>query len=522
MTKTLIVCCLLGAATSVLGAEANVSNFKPASGADGIVATEGARPWESNSVKPLDLKLLFDYGRNPVTRPGGALVEYRAGMWLSAELHLIEPLTVAVQVPFTLQERGILAMQPAANQGFSTGGGIGDVRVTPRIGILRQERAWLDLAFQASLDLPTSSDNLLTTWDEPSVEGLFALGHRFYVGESDAALLVLGNVFGFTAPDRTIDGKQIGAGYGGRFGTALETGRTDLVPARIFGEIEAKTMPRSTFDDGYTPAEWRGGATWCFGPGVSFDVAAGTGINHAPGAPDWRVVSGLAYGSNSCGFAQDKRLLRERAAEAARAEKNAADEAARLAALRAAEEKAAADKAAADKAAADKAAAERLALQARDSDGDGIPDAEDNCPNVAGTVENHGCPAEQKQQVVITGTTLEILDRVHFATGKAKIEKRSFGLLDQVASVLNSHPEMGKVEVQGHTDDRGKVTTNMTLSQARADAVTRYLVGKGIAPDRLRAKGYGPHQPVDKNETPAGREANRRVQFKVLGSTVND
>jgi outer membrane protein OmpA-like peptidoglycan-associated protein len=521
MTSRLIVWCILGTATSVLGAEANVSNFKPSSGADGIVATEGARPWESESVKPLDLKLLVDYGRNPVTRPGGALVEYRAGMWLSAELHLIQPLTVAVQVPFTLQERGILAMQPAANQGFSTGGGIGDIRITPRVGILRQERAWLDLALQASIDLPTSSDNLLTTWDEPSVEGLLALGHRFYVGQSDAALLVLGNVFGFTAPDRTIDGKQIGAGYGGRFGTAFETGRTNLVPARIFGEIEAKTMPRSTFSDGYTPAEWRGGASWCFGPGISFDVAAGTGITNAPGAPDWRVVSGLAYGSNSCGFAQENRLLRERRAmEAAEAERNAADEAARLAARRAAEEKAAAEEAA--RLAAEKAKADRLALEARDSDGDGVPDLQDNCPNVAGPADNRGCPAEQKQQVVISGSTLQILDRVHFATGKATIEKRSFGLLDQVAAVLNGHPEMAKVEVQGHTDSRGAVTTNMTLSQARADAVAKYLVGKGISPERLRARGYGPQQPVDKNETAAGREANRRVEFKVLAPDAAD
>lgn len=513
MTSRLIVCCILGTATSVLAAEANVSNFKPASGADGIVATEGARPWESESVKPLDLKLLVDYGRNPVTRPGGALVEYRAGMWLSAEIHLIEPLTVAVQVPFTLQERGILAMQPTANQGFSTGGGIGDVRITPRVGILRQERAWLDLALQASFELPTSSENLLTTWDQPTAEGLLALGHRFYIGQSDAALLVLGNVFGFTAPDRTIDGKQIGAGYGGRFGTALETGRTDLVPARVFGEIEAKTMPRSTFDDGYTPAEWRGGASWCFGPGVSFDVAAGTGINNAPGAPDWRVVSGLAYGSNSCGFAQEKRLLRERRAEeAALAERNAAEEAARLAALRAAQEKAAAEK----------ADAERLALQARDSDGDGVPDVEDNCPNAAGPAANHGCPAAEKQQVAITGSTLQILDRVHFATGKAKIEKRSFGLLDQVAAVLNGHPEMAKVEVQGHTDNRGTVNTNMVLSQARADSVTRYLIDKGVAAERLRARGYGPDRPIGDNATAAGRETNRRVEFKVLAPDSSD
>jgi len=284
---------------------------------------------------------------------------------------------------------------------------------------------------------------------------------------------------------------------------------------------EAKTMPRSTFSDGYTPAEWRGGASWCFGPGISFDVAAGTGITNAPGAPDWRVVSGLAYGSNSCGFAQENRLLRERRAmEAAEAERNAADEAARLAARRAAEEKAAAEEAA--RLAAEKAKADRLALEARDSDGDGVPDLQDNCPNVAGPADNRGCPAEQKQQVVISGSTLQILDRVHFATGKATIEKRSFGLLDQVAAVLNGHPEMAKVEVQGQTDSRGAVTTNMTLSQARADAVAKYLVGKGISPERLRARGYGPQQPVDKNETAAGREANRRVEFKVLAPDAAD
>jgi OmpA-OmpF porin, OOP family len=62
----------------------------------------------------------------------------------------------------------------------------------------------------------------------------------------------------------------------------------------------------------------------------------------------------------------------------------------------------------------------------------------------------------------------------------------------------------------------------MTLSQARADAVAKYLVGKGISPERLRARGYGPQQPVDKNETAAGREANRRVEFKVLAPDAAD
>ena len=70
------------------------------------------------------------------------------------------------------------------------------------------------------------------------------------------------------------------------------------------------------------------------------------------------------------------------------------------------------------------------------------------------------------------------------------------------------------VEVSGHTDNTGASATNLRLSQARADAVRAYLATKGVAPERMVAKGYGPAQPIAPNTTSAGRAQNRRVELR--------
>src|SRR5262249_43118281 len=109
-----------------------------------------------------------------------------------------------------------------------------------------------------------------------------------------------------------------------------------------------------------------------------------------------------------------------------------------------------------------------------------------------------------------------ILEQVQFDTGKATIKKVSDPLLDEVAKVLKDHPELLKIEVQGHTDDRGLKAQNKILSQNRADAVMKALVKRGIAAGRLVAKGYGQAAPPDTNTTDAGRQKNRRVQFNIV------
>lgn len=110
---------------------------------------------------------------------------------------------------------------------------------------------------------------------------------------------------------------------------------------------------------------------------------------------------------------------------------------------------------------------------------------------------------------------IEILDKVYFDSGKATIQERSFELLDQVVSVIRSN-DVARVEIGGHTDDRGAEESNLTLSQRRAEAVRAYLITRGIPEASLVARGYGEGAPIADNGTPAGRASNRRVEFNVV------
>jgi OmpA-OmpF porin, OOP family len=150
---------------------------------------------------------------------------------------------------------------------------------------------------------------------------------------------------------------------------------------------------------------------------------------------------------------------------------------------------------------------------ATDRDNDTVADHLDNCPNEPGPPDNQGCPAAQKQLVVIKQDRIDIKDKIYFDSGQATIQARSNPLMDQMAKVLNEHPEIAKVIIEGHTDDRGAADFNRTLSQQRAEAVRDYLVKKGVPAERLEAQGFGPDRPVQPNTTSEGRAANRRVEF---------
>ncbi|WP_234981488.1 OmpA family protein [Fontimonas thermophila] len=88
-------------------------------------------------------------------------------------------------------------------------------------------------------------------------------------------------------------------------------------------------------------------------------------------------------------------------------------------------------------------------------------------------------------------------------------------ILDEVAESLKNQPNV-RVEIGGHTDSIGNDAYNHILSQQRAEAVRQYLISRGVSGDRLVAMGYGEFRPVASNETPEGREQNRRVEFKLI------
>ncbi|MFL5261335.1 MAG: OmpA family protein [Anaeromyxobacteraceae bacterium] len=148
-----------------------------------------------------------------------------------------------------------------------------------------------------------------------------------------------------------------------------------------------------------------------------------------------------------------------------------------------------------------------------DRDGDGIPDRLDACPDQPGIPEFKGCAPPAKAE--LKQGKIEIKDKVFFDTGKATIQERSHSLLDDVAKVMQAHPEVQHVVIEGHTDNTGAASFNKTLSAARAAAVRNYLVSRGVEAGRLEAKGLGASRPTQPNTTAKGREANRRVEFIV-------
>ncbi len=151
-----------------------------------------------------------------------------------------------------------------------------------------------------------------------------------------------------------------------------------------------------------------------------------------------------------------------------------------------------------------------------DTDQDGVNDRVDNCINEAGPVANQGCPEKVKQLVVITRERLVIKDKVYFETNKATLAKKSNTLLDQIGAIVVGHEEIRLLQIEGHTDNSGVPEQNLQLSQDRADAVKAYLVKKGVAASRLKAIGFGQNKPSDTNDTPVGRENNRRVEFNIV------
>lgn len=108
-----------------------------------------------------------------------------------------------------------------------------------------------------------------------------------------------------------------------------------------------------------------------------------------------------------------------------------------------------------------------------------------------------------------------VLKNIFFDSGKSTLKPESQKELENLMKMLNDIPTL-KIEISGHTDNVGAAAMNKKLSQDRAKAVVDYVVSKGINADRLTFVGYGFDQPKASNETPEGRQENRRTEFKVL------
>jgi OmpA-OmpF porin, OOP family len=145
-----------------------------------------------------------------------------------------------------------------------------------------------------------------------------------------------------------------------------------------------------------------------------------------------------------------------------------------------------------------------------DGDGDGVADLDDKCPTKVGPVSNQGCPEITKEDKKVLDFAMSA---VEFESGKSVIKTGSYSILDQVVTILTKYNEY-KVSIEGHTDNVGNEGNNQKLSNDRAKACYDYLVSKGISSSRMKFQGFGSANPIGDNKTAAGRQRNRRTEFK--------
>jgi OmpA-OmpF porin, OOP family len=143
----------------------------------------------------------------------------------------------------------------------------------------------------------------------------------------------------------------------------------------------------------------------------------------------------------------------------------------------------------------------------KDTDGDGVVDDKDQCPDTpAGArVDGDGCPFDKV--IDLKGVTFEF--------NKTRLRPDAQTILDWAVGILKKYPDM-QVEIAGHTDNIGTDEYNQQLSEGRAQAVKDYFVAQGVPESQMAVRGYGESEPRDSNDTEEGRERNRRVELRIL------
>lgn len=436
------------------------------------------------------------------------LVDSQTSMELTAAMGLFERVELGLSVPVSLQTfQQHPTVGPRSPGRF--GAGFGDLRLVPRFQLLGAPRGF-QLAAAVPVVLPTAEGS-----DFRGARGL-GLQPRLIAsyGAVDAPRIVA-NV-GVNLRQRQ---ELMNVTVGNEFAWSV----AGAVPFRLAGlslAATANVFGVAGLEAGGTdhaPVEALAGLAYHFAPGWTVAVSGGRGLVGGYGSPDGRVVGGLTF---TPPVKQPEPVEVPEPEPVAPPAPEPVPEPMPVDTdgdgIHDADDRC-------PEAAEDVDGFEDLdGCPDPDTDRDGIPDAEDRCPDAAETLngvdDEDGCPDEDASLVKVESDRIMLLEKVHFATGSDRILPESFPLLDQVHATLKANPQLEKVRVEGHTDSRGSDVANLRLSQRRAESVLRYLVEKGTPAGKLEAVGYGETRPIETNATAAGREANRRVEFVPIGA----
>ena len=147
-------------------------------------------------------------------------------------------------------------------------------------------------------------------------------------------------------------------------------------------------------------------------------------------------------------------------------------------------------------------------VKEKDTDGDGVPDSKDDCPEEKGTIENGGCP------VVVIDQSKINFQNIQFEFNSSVLKTSSYVTLDLIATQMKKFEDLS-FELNGHSSAEGTEQRNMMLSVDRANAVKAYLVNNGVKTTRLKTNGFGESKPIVSNDNESNRAKNRRVEIAI-------
>ncbi len=491
----------------------------------------------------------------------GSLVSGRLGGSLVGSFGLYDRFQLGLSVPLILSQQQDLGGMPENATSF----GLGDLRLIPKVRLLRQDKAPVALSLMLGFTVPTSTSSDFMGDSGAVFQPEIAVSRNFSSGLRTALNLGYRMRGQTNVLDLVVDDELFGhVGVGYRFS---DTGGPPLEIDLTFALATGADDIFGAFNRNYAETKI-GGSYDISGPLILF-AAAGVGVAEGFGTPDWRVLAGVRFQKRAEAKApapkpiirvvkkeldrdKDGILDKDDACPLKPENKNGykdadgcpetipdtdndgLDDLKDKCPKQAEDDDDFEDEDGCPDTDNDKdgmldtvdacpmkpGPKENKGCPDTDRDGDTVVDRKDNCPDQPGSVDNHGC--KKKQLVVISKGKIDLLQKVFFRTNRAIIRPRSYKLLNNVAQVLKAHTEIAKVRVEGHTDDRGRDAYNLGLSRRRAKAVVKYLVRKGVAANRLEAVGFGETKPIKSNDTKEGRAANRRVDFKILGDTKGE
>lgn len=457
-----------------LQAQVDAQRLTPAVTHGGWVSAEGSAVRHPDDRWELGVGL--DYARAPLIVVDGdgelvqSFVSGRLGLDARVSASLTRRLALGVALPLFVLQSG--DAEPSA-------AGVGDLRLVPKLQLMSDLEQGLGVALLAEVRLPTH------TGDFSGNEGLavipkVALDHRYSSGvrigfNLGVAIRQTSRFLNVEAGSELSYAAALGYRFAGK-GRGTEIG-IELDGGVGLGQQDPEEVPLELL--GFVLH--RLSAEWEFSGGPGLGILAGYGV------PTFRVFLGARYApTRHDGDADGITDGDDECPEDAEDLDGVED-------------------------------ADGCPEEDSDFDHDGVSDMTDECPDgketINGVTDDDGCPDSGDRRVLYGDGHFEVLDTIRFERGSSQLSPQSHSLLDQVALTLKANPEIEHMRVDGHTDDTGPRALNMQLSEARARAVRRYLVDKGVGASRLTVRSYGPDKPLEQGSDTAARARNRRVEF---------